>query len=78
MLRYILYLFLGLLAIGFVVFLHELGHFAAARMLGVEVEVLSYGMGPKVFSIYGRKTEYRLSLFLFGGYCRMKGSIDLE
>ena len=77
MLTYILYLFLGLLAIGFVVFLHELGHFAAARMLGVEVEVLSYGMGPKVFSIYGRKTEYRLSLFLFGGYCRMKGSLDL-
>ena len=77
MLIYLLYLLFGLLAIGFVIFLHELGHFTAARLLGVDVEVLSYGMGPKLFSFQGPKTEYRISLFLFGGYCRMKGSLDL-
>ena len=52
-------------------------HFTAARLLDVDVEVLSYGMGPKLFSFQGPKTEYRISLFLFGGYCRMKGSLDL-
>ena len=74
----ILEFILGFLAIGLIVFLHELGHYAAARFFHVDVEVLSYGMGPRVFSIYGKNTEFRLSLFPFGGYCRMKGSIDLE
>lgn len=74
----ILEFILGFLAIGLIVFLHELGHYAAARFFHVDVEVLSYGMGPKIFSIYGKNTEFRLSLFPFGGYCRMKGSIDLE
>ncbi len=73
----LLYLILGLLGIGLIIFLHELGHFIAARLMHVDVEVLSYGMGPRLFSIYGRKTEYRLSLIPFGGYCRMKGSLDL-
>ena len=77
MLTYILFLIIGLLGIGLVIFLHELGHFIVARLLKVDVEVLSYGMGPRIFSIYGRKTEYRLSAIPFGGYCRMSGSIDL-
>ena len=73
----ILYLILGLLGIGLIIFIHELGHFIAAKLLKVDVEVLSYGMGPRLFSFYGRKTEYRLSMIPFGGYCRMKGSLDL-
>ncbi len=77
MLITILHMAVGLLAIGFVLFLHELGHFAAARLMKVDVEVLSYGMGPKLVSFRGRKTEYRISAFPFGGYCRMKGSLDL-
>lgn len=70
--------FLGFLAIGLIVFLHEVGHYFAARFFKVDVDVLSYGMGPRVYSIYGRNTEFRISAFPFGGYCRMKGSIDLE
>ena len=77
MLIYLVYLVIGLLGIGLIIFLHELGHFAAARLMKVDVDVLSYGMGPRLFSIYGRNTEYRLSLIPFGGYCRMKGSLDL-
>ena len=77
MLTTVLYLVIGLLAIGAVIFLHEAGHFIAAKALGVDVEVLSYGMGPRLFSYYGRNTEYRISAFPFGGYCRMKGSLDL-
>ena len=63
--------FLGFLAIGLIVFLHEVGHYFAARFFKVDVDVLSYGMGPRVYSIYGRNTEFRISAFPFGGYCRM-------
>ncbi len=72
-----LILAIGLLAIGFMLFLHELGHFIIARLFNVDVDVLSYGIGPKLFSYQGSSTEYRISLIPFGGYCRMSGSIDL-
>ena len=68
---------IGLVLIGLVVFIHELGHFFVARLLKVDVECLSYGMGPKIWSYQGKRTEYAISLLPFGGYCRMKGSIDL-
>lgn len=73
---YLLKLIPSLLGISIVLFLHELGHFIASRLLGVDVECLSVGIGPKLFSFHG-KTEYRISLIPFGGYCRMGGSLDL-
>lgn len=69
--------FVGFIAIGIVVLFHEIGHFIMARARGVDVETFSIGMGPKLFSLKGRKTEVRVSLIPFGGYCSMKGSIDL-
>ena len=78
MLSRLLEFVLGFLAIGIIVFLHEVGHYLAARFFKVDVDVLSYGMGPRLFSYYGRNTEFRISALPFGGYCRMKGSIDLE
>ena len=77
MLQTLIFLIIGLLGIGLVIFVHELGHFAAARIFHVDVEVLSYGFGPRLLSYHGSKTEYRISAIPFGGYCRMKGSIDL-
>ena len=74
---YLLRIIPSLLGIGLVLFLHELGHFAAARLLRVDVECLSLGIGPKLISFYGKKTEFRISAIPFGGYCRMHGSIDL-
>lgn len=68
---------IGFIGIGLVVLAHEAGHFIAARLLGVRVETFGVGMGPRLFSIHGRETEYRFSLIPFGGYCRMDGSIDL-
>ncbi|MBK5199977.1 MAG: RIP metalloprotease RseP [Spirochaetaceae bacterium] len=68
---------LGIFGIGSIVILHELGHFIAAHLNGIEVEIFSLGFGPKIVGIKLRKTEYRLSLILFGGYCRLKGSDDL-
>lgn len=68
----------GLLLIGVIVFLHEVGHFLTARLMKVDVEVLSYGFGPRLFSHFGYNTEYRISLLPFGGYCRMKGDVELS
>ncbi len=67
----------GLLFIGLVIYIHELGHFIVSKLCKVDVDVLSYGIGPKVLSVRYKHTEFRLSAIPFGGYCRMKGSVDL-
>ena len=77
MLSHILFLVIGLLCIGLMLFLHELGHFIVARLFKVDVEVLSFGIGPRVVGYQGPRTEYRISAIPFGGYCRMSGSLDL-
>ncbi|MDP2791618.1 MAG: site-2 protease family protein [Rectinemataceae bacterium] len=69
---------LGLLGLSFVVVIHEFGHFLAARALGVEVEVFSIGWGPKLLGIKKNKTEWRLSAFPLGGFCKMKGEEDFK
>jgi regulator of sigma E protease len=55
------------------VFLHEWGHFLAARLLGVRVEVFSVGFGRRIFGWKRGATEYRLSVLPFGGYVKMAG-----
>ena len=64
---------------GGVVFLHELGHFIAARSVGVRVEKFYvgfdfFGLGFKVYEKNG--TEYGIGLFRFGGYCKIAGMVD--
>ncbi len=68
---------LGIIGVGTIVILHEFGHFVAAHINGIDVEIFSLGFGPKVVGKQWGKTEYRLSLIPFGGYCRLKGSDDL-
>ncbi|MGA7918542.1 MAG: RIP metalloprotease RseP [Candidatus Acidiferrales bacterium] len=55
------------------VFLHEWGHFLAARFLGVRVEIFSVGFGRSIFGWKWGATEYRLSVLPFGGYVKMAG-----
>lgn len=50
------------------IFIHELGHFLAARACGLRVERFSIGFGPKVFSWQRNEVEYCVSLIPFGGY----------
>ena len=69
----ILKIILGLLALSVVVFIHELGHFIAARLSGIEVEAFSLGWGKAIIKKKIGKTEYRISLLPLGGYCKMKG-----
>ncbi|MFI3256787.1 MAG: RIP metalloprotease RseP, partial [Spirochaetales bacterium] len=63
----------GLLGLGVIIFVHELGHFIAARACGVRVETFSVGMGPVLIHKKIGDTDYRLSLIPLGGYCGMRG-----
>lgn len=64
---------IGLLGLGLVIFLHEMGHLIAAKANGVTVEAFSVGWGHKIWSFSRGGTEYRISWLPIGGYCKMKG-----
>ncbi len=64
---------IGLLGLGLVVFLHELGHLLAAKSVGITVEAFSVGWGRKIWSTTRKGTEYRISWLPIGGYCKMQG-----
>jgi regulator of sigma E protease len=61
--------------IGMVIFVHEGGHFLAARWCGVRVEVFSLGFGPKLVGWRRGHTLYQIAAVPFGGYVRMAGEI---
>lgn len=69
---------IGIIGLGFLVFFHELGHFAAARLFRVKVLAFSVGMGPILLHKEIGGTDYRLSLIPLGGYCSMKGEDDFK
>ena len=58
---------------GIIIMVHELGHFIAAKCMGVKVNEFSIGMGPKLFKFGKKETQYSLRLFPIGGYCAMEG-----
>src|SRR5438094_8597994 len=62
-----------LVLIGVMILIHELGHYWAARLFDVKVEVFSFGFGPRLFGFRRGETDYRFSAILFGGYVKMKG-----
>src|SRR5437868_12823708 len=61
------------LVLGLLVFIHEFGHFAAAKFFRVRVEVFSVGFGKRLFGFKRGDTDYRLSLIPLGGYVKMAG-----
>ena len=61
------------LGIGLVIFVHELGHFLAARACGVRVEIFSLGFGPRLLGWKRGSTTYQLALLPLGGFVRMAG-----
>ncbi len=66
-------IFLAILALGIIILVHEFGHFIAARLSGVKVEIFSIGFGPRVFGIKVKDVDYRVSLIPLGGYVKMYG-----
>ena len=64
---------LAILSLGFIIFIHELGHFLAARRCGIRVEKFSIGFGPKLIGFKRGDTEYCISIIPFGGFVKMPG-----
>ena len=67
------YIIMAILAFSLLVIIHELGHFMLCKLNGVKVSEFSLGMGPKLFGIKGKETEYLIKAFPIGGYVKMEG-----
>jgi regulator of sigma E protease len=65
-------------ALGVLVFVHELGHFLVAKKIGVFVQRFSIGFGPVIFARRRGETEYAVSAVPLGGYVKMLGEDDEE
>ena len=59
--------------LGVMIFVHELGHYAVAKFVGIRVEVFSLGFGPRILGFSRGDTDYRVSLLPLGGYVKMAG-----
>jgi regulator of sigma E protease len=70
----------AVLVLGVMILVHEFGHFAAAKLLGVRVEVFSIGFGKRLFGFRRGDTDYRISALPLGGYVKMTGvnAIEME
>jgi regulator of sigma E protease len=71
-------LVVGALVLGLMVLLHEYGHFVAAKLCGVRVDVFSFGFGPRLWGVKRGDTDYRIAPLFFGGYVRMAGDNPTE
>lgn len=69
---------LAILALGFLIFIHELGHFFAAKRCGIRVEKFSIGFGPRLFGFRRGETDYCISALPFGGFVKMAGESPEE
>ena len=66
------------LVLGVLVFVHEFGHYAVAKLCGVRVEVFSLGFGKRLWGFRRGDTDYRISLLPLGGYVKMSGENPME
>ena len=71
------FILVALFALGFTIFIHELGHFLAARQRGLIITRFSIGFGPKLFGWVKDGVEYRISMFPFGGYVALPQLADM-
>ncbi len=67
-----------ILVLGVLIFVHELGHFAAAKSVDIAVPRFSIGLGPRMWGFRRGETEYVLSWIPLGGYVKMAGMAEEE
>ena len=65
-----------IVVLGVLIFVHELGHFWAAKLVDVEVQRFSIGLGPRIWGFTRGETEYVISAIPLGGYVKMGGMDD--
>jgi len=68
----------SILVLSGLIFFHELGHYLAARLMGVYVEVFSIGFGKKLVTFRRFNTDWTISAIPLGGYVKMKGQDDSD
>src|SRR5271169_7243100 len=66
------------IVLGFMILIHEFGHFAVAKYFGVRVEVFSIGFGKRLLGFRRGETDYRISAIPLGGYVKMSGENPLD
>jgi len=71
-----LYILIAILIFGLLIAVHEFGHFATAKLLGVQVNEFSIGMGPAVWKRQKGETLYSLRILPIGGFCAMEGEAE--
>lgn len=62
--------------LGFLIFIHELGHFTVAKLCKVKVNEFALGFGPIIFQKQGKETKYELRLIPLGGFVSMEGETE--
>jgi regulator of sigma E protease len=65
-----------IVVVGIIIFVHELGHFLAAKMMGIRVTRFSLGFPPKLYGKQIGETEYCICWIPLGGYVKMAGMLD--
>lgn len=70
-------IFVFILVLGVLIFVHELGHFLAARIAGVKVEEFAFGFPPRLLAKIYRGTRYAINAIPVGGYVKMLGENEL-
>jgi regulator of sigma E protease len=71
-----IYIISTILVLGILILVHELGHFLAAKLVGIRVETFSIGYPPKIFAKQYGETSYQVGWIPLGGYVKMSGMID--
>ena len=69
----VLLVIIAVLLFGFIIFIHEFGHFMTAKLSGIRVNEFAIGMGPTLFRFQKGETTYALRLLPIGGFCAMEG-----
>jgi regulator of sigma E protease len=64
--------------LGFMILIHEFGHYATAKLLGVRVEVFSIGFGKRLLGFRRGETDYRIAAIPLGGYVKMSGENPMD
>ena len=66
------------IVLGFMILIHEFGHYAVAKYFGVRVEVFSIGFGKRLLGFTKGETDYRISVIPLGGYVKMSGENPMD
>jgi len=66
------------IVLGFMILIHEFGHYAAAKYFGVRVEQFAIGFGKRVVGFRRGETDYRINILPLGGYVKMSGENPMD